>query len=281
MKLYAISDLHVGHGANAQALRELPQYLDDWLIVAGDCGDKLADHRMCLELLGQRFAQLIWVPGNHDLWREGPLAGLEKYQRLVEICRELNVLTPEDRFALWPGGERPAVIAPLFTLYDYSFHPDDVTDEEAVAWAAEAGVICADEAYLSAEGFTDRIAWCAERCRISEQRLAALERPPGAALVLVNHWPLLRAHAVLPRIPRFSVWCGTRRSEGWAQRFAADVVVYGHLHIRCSHRSQGVRFEEVSLGYPAQWQKGRPLASYLREILPGPPLDEQAVRYWP
>ncbi|MGH9360727.1 MAG: metallophosphoesterase, partial [Thermoanaerobaculia bacterium] len=49
----------------------------------------------------------------------------------------------------------------------------------------------------------------------------------------------------------------------------AKAVVYGHLHIRATQWRDGVRCEEVSLGYPQNWEPGRGLASYLREILPG------------
>ena len=59
----------------------------------------------------------------------------------------------------------------------------------------------------------------------------------------------------LPRIPRFSIWCGTRLTENWHLRYRAEVVIYGHLHIRGSYRRDGVRFEEVSLGYPREWRR--------------------------
>ena len=96
----------------------------------------------------------------------------------------------------------------------------------------------------------------------SEQR----DRP----LVLINHFPLRQDLAVLPRIPRFSIWCGTRRTEDWHLRFRADVVIYGHLHIRATHFRDGVRFEEVSLGYPQNYDPHRGIEPYLRQILPHP-----------
>ena len=86
--------------------------------------------------------------------------------------------------------------------------------------------------------------------------------------MLINHFPLRRELAVLPAVPRFSVWCGTRRTEDWHVRFGASVVVFGHLHIRQTRHIDGVRFEEVSLGYPRQWQTDRGAGSYLRRILP-------------
>ena len=48
------------------------------------------------------------------------------------------------------------------------------------------------------------------------------------------------------------------------------VVVYGHLPRRATDYRDSVRFEEVSLGYPQNWQPERGIQPYLREILPGP-----------
>jgi hypothetical protein len=50
-------------------------------------------------------------------------------------------------------------------------------------------------------------------------------------------------------------------------------VVYGHLHIRGSYRRDGVRFEEVSLGYPPNWDQSLGIEPYLRQILPRPEED--------
>jgi hypothetical protein len=84
--------------------------------------------------------------------------------------------------------------------------------------------------------------------------------------VLINHWPLRYEHGEPPRIPRFSIWCGTRATERWHRDYAIDTVVYGHLHLRSTKRRDDVRFEEVSLGYPRQWNAAQPLRDYLRRI---------------
>ena len=68
MKLYAISDIHLGHKINRQALAELPSYPEDWLILAGDIGETSEQLQFALFELSKRFARLLWVPGNHDLW---------------------------------------------------------------------------------------------------------------------------------------------------------------------------------------------------------------------
>lgn len=59
-------------------------------------------------------------------------------------------------------------------------------------------------------------------------------------------------------------------TEDWHIRFRALAVVSGHLHMRATRWRDGVRFEEVSLGYPRQWEVSRGVGEYLRQILPVP-----------
>jgi hypothetical protein len=271
MRLWAISDLHVGHERNRQALLELEPRPDDWLAVVGDVGETAAHLAFALDVLAGKFARVLWTPGNHELWssrRTDAVVGEAKYLQLVDVCRARGVTTPEDPYPLWPESppETPIAIAPLFVLYDYSFAPDDVGPEGAVAWAAASGVVCADEAYLDPAPYPSRPAWCAARCAITEERLGAL--PVSTRTVLLNHFPLRREHSVLPRVPRFTVWCGTRRTADWHTRFRAVAVVSGHLHIRSTRHLDGVRFDEVSLGYPSQWDPARGVGGSLRQILP-------------
>ncbi|MCB0108317.1 MAG: metallophosphoesterase [Caldilineaceae bacterium] len=276
MNLYAISDLHLGYSVNRQALAQLPAYPNDWLIVAGDVGETEAQFVDALQLLTSRFAQVLWVPGNHDLWTlpndPGALRGEAKYQRLVEICHKFGVLTPEDPYVVWPGASTPYLLAPLFLLYDYTFRPSHVAAEEALAWAEAENTICADEVVLHPDPYPTRDAWCHARCRYTEQRLiAAVEgMADQSQLILINHFPLRSDLAVLPRIPRFSLWCGTTWTATWHTRFPVAIMIYGHLHIRNTQLRDGVRCEEVSLGYPRQWQPERGVAAYLRKILPTP-----------
>ena len=271
MKLLAISDLHLAQPANRQGLEQLAPRPDDWLILGGDIGETLEQLEFALKTLTPRFAQLLWVPGNHELWSlaaERELRGQARYERLVALCRSYGCLTPEDPYPRWPGEGPACVIAPLFLLYDYSFRPQEISRAQALDWAMESGVLCSDEMVLFPDPFPTRDAWCAARCELTERRLEALG--PGVRTVLVNHFPLLEAHAQLRRIPRFSLWCGTTRTASWHQRFNAVVVVSGHLHIRATRWEDGVRFEEVSLGYSGQWSHPAGVGGYLREILPGP-----------
>jgi 3',5'-cyclic AMP phosphodiesterase CpdA len=269
VKLWATSDLHVGFNENRRAVEDLPAHHEDWLIIAGDTGETPAHLDFVLRTLRPRFAQLVWAPGNHDLWTPkdwpGEKRGVAHYERLVALCRRYGVLTPEDPYVRWPGDGPLRAIVPTFLLFDYSFRPDTVTREGAVAWAAETRVRSADEDLLAPDPFETRDDWCAARVAATEARLEAL--PGDAKLVLANHFPLRHELGVPPRIPRFSIWCGTTKTEAWHLRFNIEVAVSGHLHLRSTRTIDEVRFEEVSLGYPKQWNQARGLEHYLRRIL--------------
>lgn len=273
MRLLAISDLHLSSPANKLALAELPHFPDDWLILAGDVAERANDMRYAFYETTRRFRRVIWTPGNHELWRtpgeaaESP-KGEARYRSLIDLARSCGVITPEDDYSLWDGPGGPCVIAPLFLLYDYSFRPAQIQRDQVVPWAAETKCVCADESLLDPSPHASREDWCAQRCTLAQTRLEAVES--GLPTILVNHFPLREDLIHIPRIPRFKPWCGTRLTENWHQRFNAKVVVSGHLHTRRTDWRDGTRFEEVSLGYPRQWDVSRGLTPYLREILPGP-----------
>jgi 3',5'-cyclic AMP phosphodiesterase CpdA len=271
--LFAISDLHVNHAENREFVAAIePRAEGDWLIVGGDVGETIADVEWALSLLAARFSRVIWVPGNHELLSqpgaEGEPRGEERYRLLVEACRRAGALTPEDPYPLWEGAGGPAVVAPLFLLYDYSFGRNiAATKAEALRLAHRAGVVCVDEFLLHPDPHPSREAWCAARVGETEARLREL--PEELPTVLANHFPLLEAPTRILRHPEFAQWCGTVHTADWHRRFRAAAVVYRHLHIPVTTWHDGVRFEEVSLGYPREWV-GRTWAQPgLRPILPG------------
>jgi 3',5'-cyclic AMP phosphodiesterase CpdA len=267
MRLLAISDLHVSHRENLEALAALPAHPADWLIVAGDVGERPDHLAAALDLLAPRFARVIWTPGNHDLWSppsSDRTRGQARYEELLAICRGRGVVTPEDEYPEWPDGTG-TVIVPMFLLFDYSFRPDDVARADAVRWARAAGVGSGDEQLLRPDPWPSIDAWSRARCEATEARLAAL--PAATPTVLVNHWPLRYDLARPPRVPEFSLWSGTRRTEDWGRRFHARVVVSGHLHLRTTLWRDGVRYDEVSLGYPRDWRRDHGVAWYLRDVL--------------
>jgi 3',5'-cyclic AMP phosphodiesterase CpdA len=272
-KLLATSDLHVTYQENREfvAAIEAPSP-DDWLIVAGDVGEKFHDIEWALDLLRKRFAKVIWSPGNHELWTTKDDAvqarGEIRYKQIVEMCRSIDVVTPEDPYPVFEGSGDPLVVAPLFTLYDYTFRPEGTFDQvSALAKAHEAGVVCTDEYFLFPDPFPSREAWCEARIAETERRLSEVD--PALKTVLINHYPLVREPTRVLRYPEFALWCGTEKTADWHLRFNCAEMVYGHLHIPRTTRHDGVRFDEVSLGYPREWKPrgltGARLVDVLRE----------------
>ena len=273
--LFAVSDLHVSHVENRSVVDRLrPGSAGDWLIVAGDVAERFADVERTLAELRGRFDAVIWAPGNHELWTHPgdpvKLRGVARYEALVRMCRDNGVLTPEDDFPIWSGPDGPVAVAPLFQLYDYSFRaPGTATMEESLNRAYAVGVVCTDEKMLHPDPFPDRQSWCWDRVEQSRRRLDAID--PRMGTVLVSHWPLVRKPTRALRFPAFAQWCGTELTADWHLRYRAVVAVYGHLHIPRTTRHDGVRFEEVSLGYPAEWRRRAEPSQPMRLILEGAP----------
>lgn len=278
-RLLAVSDLHVGYPDNrAYADALSPEDPGDWLIVAGDVGETFADVGFVLASLANRFAKVIWTPGNHELWTppsdQVPLRGVARYEAYLKLCRRFGVITPEDEYPVWDGPGGPVTVAPVFTLYDYSFAADgtaaasaadpvasvlaaidgtvgDSARPAALAAARQAGIKPVDEGRLHADPYPSPAEWCQDRVGATEKRLAAVDGP----LILVSHWPLLREPTAALRHQAFAPWCGTTRTAGWHKRYPVRAAVYGHLHIPRTTQHDGVRFEEVSVGYPREWQR--------------------------
>jgi 3',5'-cyclic AMP phosphodiesterase CpdA len=283
--LMAVSDLHIGHRGNRDVVESIePDHPDDWLIVAGDVGEKVGDIAWALSLLRSRFQKVVWVPGNHELWSVATdpvqLRGDARYRHLVALCRDLDVVTPEDDFPVWPGStnrgarsdqdlDGPVVVAPLFLLYDYTFLPHGARDRaEGMALAERHRAVSTDEHLLDPHPYPNVAAWSAARVDYTRGRLAQVD--PKVPLVLVNHYPLRREPTQLLLRPEFAMWCGTTSTEDWHRRYNVACMVYGHLHIRRTDYFDDVRFEEVSLGYPREWMRRGLPNSVVRQILPVP-----------
>jgi len=272
--LWAISDLHISYQENRQIVADLAAPSpDDWLIVAGDVAETVANVEWALGTLRQRFAEVIWSPGNHELWTapHDPvrLRGEARYTHLVEVCRSIGVRTPEDPYLVWSGAGGPATVAPLFTLYDYSFLPPGTSSKaDGLAYAYRTGIVCTDETMLHPDPYPSREQWCWQRLAYTEQRLAEVD--PRWPTILANHYPLVRDPMHVLRYPEFAMWCGTDRTADWHVRFRAAAMVYGHLHIPRTTHHDGVRFEEVSVGYPREWRQRSVPPGQLRRILPAP-----------
>ena len=112
-----------------------------------------------------------------------------------------------------------------------------------------------------------REAWCHARCEATEARLDALParraNDPDQSLAAA-----LRSRAAAQRAA-FLDLVRHNAHRGLGPPLPRTAVISGHLHLRTTLWRHGVRYEEVSLGYPRDWRQDRGIDWYLREILPG------------
>ena len=211
VRLFALSDVHLSNPINREALDTVPSLREDWLILADDVVDGLRQLDWCFHALTRKFKQLVWVPGNHELWtrpgRRDEPRGVELYEKLVEVARRHGVITPKDPYPVCTHPSGMVLLVPLFLLCDYSFRPSSVRIDEVVAWAERENSVCSDEYLLHSDPFPDRGPWCAASCAQTAARLEPCL--PDIPKMLINHLPLEEKPAVQPKAPRFTPSCVT------------------------------------------------------------------------
>lgn len=245
--LWAVSDLHAAVKKNRDRIDSIhPADPTDWLIVAGDVAETTQQIVRELATLKRRFARVLWVPGNHELFARSSdqNKGRDKYQEIVSALQGEGIDTPEDPYPRFGD----VTVCPLFTFYDYSFRPPGTTIDEALADAKAKNLVLTDEFTIAP--YVDIRAWCWDRLAYSVSRLSEVE----GETVLINHWPLIREPTNYLHFPEIALWCGTRHTQSWPTRYNARHVVYGHLHMPVSFEKDGVHHHEVSLGYPREWE---------------------------
>ena len=103
-RIFAISDLHVDFAVNLEQVESLSRsdYRRDTLIVAGDASHRLDRAEAALTALVERFLQVFFTFGNHDLWvdDESQAKGdgevetsLDRVQALDDLCVRIGVRT--------------------------------------------------------------------------------------------------------------------------------------------------------------------------------------------
>jgi len=243
MRVFATSDLHTDYKENLLWLQELSDnaYRGDALIVAGDISDRLEVIRETLQLLRARFRHVFFTPGNHELWVRGAdINSLEKFQRVIELCDELDIVTRPLRLSdLW--------IVPLFSWYDSVFAPD-MTEEEAAARRSWADFhFCKWPAEITSLP--------AHFLRLNEPHIRTYDAP----VITFSHF-LPRPDLLPPReylriawLPNVSI-CAALDNQIRALR--STIHVCGHTHISFDRGIDDVRYVQNAVRYPKERKAG-------------------------
>ncbi|MEM7019789.1 MAG: metallophosphoesterase [Pseudomonadota bacterium] len=273
-RLFALSDVHVDYSANMTWLENLSNadYQQDTLILAGDVSDSLDKLTQALNCLREKFADIFFVPGNHDVWvrRDNFEHSLEKFTHIIDLCTQLGVHTEPARCGnKW--------VVPLFSWYrkpeegpDSLFAEKPGEDPSLRIWADNNHVRWPEMPTCAADYFL----------QLNQERL---EQNYDAPIVSFSHF-LPRRELIFAsraeieaarnagaymkdRAPQFNF----SRVAGCAQldkqiiKLGAQVHIYGHQHRNRQREIDGVVYLSSCLGYHHERKRGM-----IRDMLIGP-----------
>ncbi len=240
MRIFAVSDLHVDYDDNARWVAGLStrEFQDDLLILAGDVSDSLALLDNCLRTLARRFRQVLFVPGNHDLWvkRHDPgLTSFDKFEAVRRTARDCGV-------SMAPFHHGSVSILPMMSWYDYSF---GLPSSDLLRMWADFRACRWPNGYGTAE--------------IADHFLAMNETlgPAGANQTLITFSHFLpridvMPHFIPPSARMLYPVLGSRRLEAQVRRLQPAVHVYGHSHVNRKVRLDGTLYVNNAFAYPQE-----------------------------
>lgn len=231
MRLFATSDLHTDYKENFLWLQELSDidYRDDTLIVAGDISDRLEIIRETLLLLRGKFRQLLFTPGNHELWVRGAnINSIEKFQQILNLCDELDIATKPLRLEnCW--------VVPLFSWYDGVFEPkmNAWADFHFCKWPADAAPL--SDYFL----------------RLNEPHL----KPYDAPVISFSHF-IPRSDLLPPKAYLRISWLGNvsvcAALDSQIRQLNSTVHICGHTHTTFDRVIDDVRYVQNAVRYPKE-----------------------------
>ena len=276
MRVFALSDIHVDYTANMTWLQAISatDYTDDTLLLAGDVSGNLDTLQAALTCVRAKFAQVFFVPGNHELWirKQQYPDSIAKFERILRLCSSLGVTTSPAQVDTAPG-DQGVWIVPLFSWYRQLeegsgslFVPKQGEDPTLEMWA---------DNYLTRwpswpEGVTVADAFL----HMNEPHL---HRQYDAPVISFSHflprtelifrtqeeYEAAAATGVAPSVqdphPRFnfSRVAGCLGLDGQIRQLGSVLHVYGHQHRNRHRQLDGVLYVSHCLGYPREREHGQ------------------------
>ena len=263
-RVFAVSDVHADHRENMTWLRALSaaDYRDAALILAGDVSDDLAALDVALTCVRRKFAEVFFVPGNHELWirRRECADSLAKFRRVLQLCDDVGVRT---RPATVGRGATAVWIIPLLSWY---VRPEEGPDSLFVAKDGEDPTLAmwSDKYFTAWPPLNGSPTVAQHFLALNEPHLAATYDAPVISFShflprrdLIFSTPAERRDVGVPlRDPHptfnFSRVAGCAGLETQIRRLGSLVHVYGHQHRNRDRVIDGVRYVSHCLGYPRE-----------------------------
>ena len=244
------------------------EYTNDALILAGDVSHDLHKLKAALTTLRARFAEVFFVPGNHELWlrQQAYTDSMAKFWRVLELCTELGVRTSPGKVGATEG-KTGVWVVPLFAWY---VQPEEGSDSLFVPKAGEDATL-----EMWADNYLTTWPPLDQGCTVAEAFLrlndAHVHRPYDAPVISFSHFvprteliyrtaqeSAAAGRALRDLHPRFnfSRVAGCRGLEAQIRQLGSMMHIYGHQHRNRHRYIDGVLYISHCLGYPAERARG-------------------------
>ncbi len=279
VRLAFTSDLHIDHHLEVvDLIAERVAGKADVLIVAGDLSPAIERVEAVLAHLKQFVARVVYVPGNHDLWRAPGSKSPDSRTRYLETFGEMCVRAGADYLPAGPLVLDGVTLVGQTGWYDYSLR-DETLDVpmEAYTRGALGPLVWSDKQYMDWPGVDDAelTTFMVERLRAN---LAAAPRGRPAGVVT----PRLPFVEMVPRRPLpwgfVNGFLGARGLGDEIVRAAEDGLsitraISGHTHFRrdvvIEAGGQKIPAQTSPIGYPREVaMQGRSLEAHVADRVP-------------
>ena len=266
MRLFAISDLHTDMATNLAWVASLDEsrWQQDALIVAGDVSENISILKATLALLKQRFAEVFFVAGNHDVW--DPKNSLEKLELIYDELRKIGIrcepalvdgrvwVVPLDSWHYFNDAE---------TTYDLDLNRLRLwRDFEKCSWLPSAigSASTKEEDNIGEFNPNNKLAesravarLMLERNEDVMERVSSLQSVRQLPIVSFGHFvPRDDLNPTFRRFKELSAVSVCQDLDSQIRRMRSSVHVFGHTHHRTDKTIDGVRYVQFPLGYPSE-----------------------------
>ena len=267
MRMFAWSDLHVDHPDNLGLVSAISDrdFRDDVLLIAGDISCSAERTIGMLEVLRAKFAEVAFVPGNHDLWLDASEQGdsRAKLKKLLAACSGAGVRTEPFSVVIQ---NTPARIIPLLSWYlkpdegrGSLFIPKPGEDPELLCWADNRRIKWPDFAdYQTPAAYLLGLNPRAESA--DHEVVVTLSHFLPRAELMFHDWEAFRRHGHRhgpdphPEF-NFSRVAGCWQLDDLLRCARSRLHVYGHQHRNRTRLIAGVQYVSHCLGYPVEWRE--------------------------
>lgn len=217
--------------------------------------------------LKSKFAQLFFVPGNHDLWLHNSdwADSLEKFQELTQWCQNSGIQMKPTKLGL--SDKNPVWVVPLFSWYtDKSEGSDSLYLEKP--GEAQDNRMWSDNYYVRWPNADNEFQPAVYFAEINQ---SAVQQTYDAPVISFSHFlprqEMMFGDSLKPnpekvkkydRNPKFnfSRVAGSTIIDQQIRQLGAKMHIYGHQHINRDRVLDRVRYIAHCLGYPNERERG-------------------------